>query len=265
MFDSLSGKLQNVFKNLRGLGTISDSNIADSLREVRMALLDADVNFKVARDFIERDLEIHVGVQQRHAHFAQRIGDVGVGNCSKTAQVFKTVLELAAQRIEHAAKVRFKVQSSKLKIVGCGLRVAGWRKTTFAFTCGRPATNHLPPALHDRNFQLERYGAVWLNSPSLRGSGRVVGYPSGQRGQTVNLLAYAFAGSNPAPTTTLEINANPLRDEENLLGAIINSAAGQSILDPAGCWSMSRTRRHCPQTSSTPFHPRNGVFSLWWQ
>src|SRR5512141_428877 len=54
MFDSLSGKLQDVFKNLRGLGKISESNIADSLREVRMALLEADVNFKVARDFIER-------------------------------------------------------------------------------------------------------------------------------------------------------------------------------------------------------------------
>src|SRR5437762_3840180 len=54
MFDSLSGKLQNVFKNLRGLGRISDSNVADSLREVRLALLDADVNFKVVRDFIER-------------------------------------------------------------------------------------------------------------------------------------------------------------------------------------------------------------------
>src|SRR5258707_2141721 len=54
MFDSLSGKLQNAFKNLRGLGKISESNIADSLREVRMALLEADVNFKVARDFIDR-------------------------------------------------------------------------------------------------------------------------------------------------------------------------------------------------------------------
>ncbi|HUR46211.1 MAG TPA: signal recognition particle receptor subunit alpha, partial [Candidatus Saccharimonadales bacterium] len=54
MFDTLSGKLQNAFKNLRGLGKISESNISDSLREVRMALLDADVNFKVARDFIER-------------------------------------------------------------------------------------------------------------------------------------------------------------------------------------------------------------------
>ena len=53
MFDSLSGKLQTVFRNLRGLGKISESNVSDSLREVRMALLDADVNFKVARDFIE--------------------------------------------------------------------------------------------------------------------------------------------------------------------------------------------------------------------
>ena len=61
MFDTLSGKLQNAFRNLRGLGKISESNIADSLREVRMALLDADVNFKVARDFIERVKEKSLG------------------------------------------------------------------------------------------------------------------------------------------------------------------------------------------------------------
>lgn len=54
MFDTLSSKLQNAFRNLRGLGKISESNVSDSLREVRMALLEADVNFKVARDFIER-------------------------------------------------------------------------------------------------------------------------------------------------------------------------------------------------------------------
>src|ERR1051326_9029184 len=54
MFDSLSSKLQNAFKNLRGLGKISESNVGDALREVRLALLEADVNFKVARDFIER-------------------------------------------------------------------------------------------------------------------------------------------------------------------------------------------------------------------
>jgi signal recognition particle subunit SRP54 len=54
MFDSLSGKLQDAFRNLRGLGKISESNVGDALREVRLALLEADVNFKVARDFIER-------------------------------------------------------------------------------------------------------------------------------------------------------------------------------------------------------------------
>jgi signal recognition particle subunit SRP54 len=54
MFDSLSDKLQKVFRDLRGLGKISEGNIADPLREVRMALLDADVNFKVARDFIDK-------------------------------------------------------------------------------------------------------------------------------------------------------------------------------------------------------------------
>ena len=54
MFDSLSSKLQSAFRNLRGLGKISESNAGDALREVRLALLEADVNFKVARDFIER-------------------------------------------------------------------------------------------------------------------------------------------------------------------------------------------------------------------
>ena len=61
MFDSLTGRLQTAFKNLRGLGKISDSNIADSLREVRMALLEADVHFKVARDFIQSVKEKAIG------------------------------------------------------------------------------------------------------------------------------------------------------------------------------------------------------------
>src|SRR6188474_792956 len=63
MFDSLSEKLQGAFKNLRGLGKISEANVGDSLREVRMALLEADVNFKVARDFIERVKEKSLGAE----------------------------------------------------------------------------------------------------------------------------------------------------------------------------------------------------------
>jgi signal recognition particle subunit SRP54 len=63
MFDSLSSKLQNAFRNLRGLGKISESNVSDALRDVRMALLEADVNFKVARDFIERVKAKSIGAE----------------------------------------------------------------------------------------------------------------------------------------------------------------------------------------------------------
>jgi len=74
MFDTLSGKLQQAFKNLRGLGKISEDNIADSLREVRMALLEADVNFKVAKDFIEAVKQTAVGQEVvRSVHPGQQI------------------------------------------------------------------------------------------------------------------------------------------------------------------------------------------------
>src|SRR6516225_2618450 len=63
MFESLSGKLQNAFRNLRGLGKISEANVGDALREVRLALLEADVNFKVARDFIEKVKTKAIGVE----------------------------------------------------------------------------------------------------------------------------------------------------------------------------------------------------------
>jgi signal recognition particle subunit SRP54 len=63
MFDSLSSKLEQAFKNLRGLGKISEANVGDALREVRLALLEADVNFKVARDFIERVKTKSIGAE----------------------------------------------------------------------------------------------------------------------------------------------------------------------------------------------------------
>jgi len=53
MFESLTEKLNRTFKNLRGYGKLSEKNIQDALREVRMALLEADVHFKVVRQFIE--------------------------------------------------------------------------------------------------------------------------------------------------------------------------------------------------------------------
>lgn len=62
MFDTLSDKLESVFKKLRGAGTLSEKNIRDSMREVRQALLEADVNYKVARDFVKQVEEKAVGI-----------------------------------------------------------------------------------------------------------------------------------------------------------------------------------------------------------
>jgi len=61
MFDSLSERLESVFKNLRGHGKLTESNIQEALREVRMALLEADVNFKVVKEFIASITEKAVG------------------------------------------------------------------------------------------------------------------------------------------------------------------------------------------------------------
>jgi signal recognition particle subunit SRP54 len=61
LFENLSNKLQDTFKKLRGLGKLTEKNIEDSLREVRLALLEADVSFKVVKDFIARVKERAVG------------------------------------------------------------------------------------------------------------------------------------------------------------------------------------------------------------
>ena len=50
-FESLSEKLQNVFKNLRGKGRLTEDDVRAGLKEVRLALLEADVSFKVVKDF----------------------------------------------------------------------------------------------------------------------------------------------------------------------------------------------------------------------
>ncbi|MFY9984034.1 MAG: signal recognition particle protein [Chthoniobacterales bacterium] len=61
MFSQLSDRLQEVFKDLRGHGSISEANITDALRQVRLALLEADVHFQVAKDFIARVKEKSLG------------------------------------------------------------------------------------------------------------------------------------------------------------------------------------------------------------
>jgi signal recognition particle subunit SRP54 len=63
MFDKLTNRLQKVFRDLRGGGRLSESDVDAALREVRLALLEADVNFQVVKDFLDRVREKAVGVE----------------------------------------------------------------------------------------------------------------------------------------------------------------------------------------------------------
>src|SRR6187399_242549 len=54
MFESLSDKLESAFKNLKGQGRITDLNIASTIKEIRRALVDADVNYKIAKEFTDK-------------------------------------------------------------------------------------------------------------------------------------------------------------------------------------------------------------------
>ena len=80
MFESLSDRLQGVFQKLRGRGKLSEADVDAALREVRMALLEADVNFKVARDFLK-------------ALRARAVGAEVLGSLTPGQQVIKIVHE----------------------------------------------------------------------------------------------------------------------------------------------------------------------------
>ena len=63
MFENLTDRLQRVFKTLRGQGTLNEENVAEALQEIRVALLDADVNLNVVGDFIEHIREKAIGTE----------------------------------------------------------------------------------------------------------------------------------------------------------------------------------------------------------
>ena len=60
-FEGLSEKLQGVFKKLKGKGILTESDIDEAMREVKLALLEADVNFKVVKDFVKEVKEKSLG------------------------------------------------------------------------------------------------------------------------------------------------------------------------------------------------------------
>ena len=74
MFENLSEKLQRAFKTLRGQAVLNEENIQEALREIRLALLEADVNFKVVKQLIDHIQEKAVWTAGGDRAFAGRAG-----------------------------------------------------------------------------------------------------------------------------------------------------------------------------------------------
>ncbi len=121
MLDTLTDKLTGVFRNLSGRGRISEENVREAMREVRTALLEADVNFKVVKDFTDRVLEKAIGQE--------------VIKTLKPGEVMVKIVydELVNLMGPVDTRIYF-VQPGPTIIMMCGLQGSG--KTT---TCGKLA------------------------------------------------------------------------------------------------------------------------------
>jgi signal recognition particle subunit SRP54 len=115
MFENLSEKLQKAFKNLRGQAVLNEDNIQESLREIRLALLEADVNFKVVKLLIDK-------IQDK------ALGQEVMGALSPGEQVIKIVRDELVEILGHdTAKMKFASQPPSV-ILMAGLQGSG--KTT---------------------------------------------------------------------------------------------------------------------------------------
>ncbi|MCH8038784.1 MAG: signal recognition particle protein [Nitrospinae bacterium] len=119
MFSALTEKIEKVFKKLRGQGVLTEQNVAEALKEVRLALLEADVNFKIVKDFIGR-------VQEK------AVGREVLESLSPGHQVIKIVWEELRHLMgqDHAGLSLSSVPPTVMMLVG----LQGSGKTT---TCGK--------------------------------------------------------------------------------------------------------------------------------
>jgi len=121
MFGSLSDKLEGVFKKLRGAGKLSEKNIKDSMREVRQALLEADVNYKVAKRFVASVTE-------------KAVGEEVLQSIEPGQQIIKIVHDELVQLLGGKTEPLAPIDKAPTVYMVCGLQGSG--KTTL---CGKLA------------------------------------------------------------------------------------------------------------------------------
>lgn len=133
-FESLSDKLQNVFKNLRGKGRLSEADVKTALKEVKMALLEADVSFKVVKQFIS-------SVQER------AVGEEVLGSLQPGQMVIKIVNEELIRLMgSDTMEIALKPTNEITVIMMAGLQGAG-KTTTTAKIAGKLKAKGRKPLL----------------------------------------------------------------------------------------------------------------------
>ena len=131
MFDNLTDKLQRAFKNLRGQGKLSEENITEALREIRLALLEADVNFKVVKELIDHIRDKAVGQEVMTA-------------LSPAEQVVKIVRDELIELLgKDTAKLKFASQPPSV-ILMAGLQGSGKTTTSGKLAPGSKRTDAAP-------------------------------------------------------------------------------------------------------------------------
>ena len=196
MFENLQEKLQRAFKNLRGQGTLTPENIQEALKEIRMALLEADVNFKVVKELIDHIQEKAVGQEVMTA-------------LSPAQQVVKIVHdELVNVLGKDTAKLKFASQPPTI-ILMAGLQGSGKTTTSGKLAAWLKKGGHRPMLV-----------SVDVYRPAARQQLKVV---------AESIKAHLYEGNVVlADTPTVERLAKEARKEA------MNSGCNFLIVDTAG-------------------------------
>ena len=219
-FESLADKLQNVFKNLRGKGRLSEADVKAALKEVKMALLEADVSFKVVKQFIS-------SVQER------AIGQDVLESLTPGQMVIKIVNEELVKLMgSETTEIALKPQNEITVIMMIGLQGAG-KTTTTAKLAGKFKAKGRKPLL--AACDVYRPAAI----KQLQVNGEKVGVPVFTMGDNQNPVNIAKAAVEHARKEGMNLvfldTAGRLQIDESMMDARQHQRSSQCRPDDPRC------------------------------
>lgn len=206
-FDSLSDKLQNVFKKLRGKGALTEADVKAALKEVKMALLEADVNFKVVKQFVN-------SVQER------AVGQDVMSSLTPGQMVIKIVNEeMVTLMGSETTEISLKPSNEITTIMMCGLQGAG-KTTTTAKLAGKFKQKGRKPLL----VACDVYRPAAIEQLKVNGEKQgveVFSMGTGHNPVDIAKAAIEHANKNGLNTVILD-TAGRLHVDEDMMNELVN-------------------------------------------